>query len=132
MKTSIMKMRKEIIYIILTIIYLVKLNILNKELLSCNFNNSFELLQYKNYTPVIYFAIAIALFFIGCFLEYRRFSCIWNQENSFEEIMLSLLALLLMPVLLILLIALIKIPILKAIFTIVGIITGVGALSNAK
>lgn len=49
-----LKYLKNIVYSIATIIYLINLHLLNKELLSVNFSNPFELLKYRDYLPVNY------------------------------------------------------------------------------
>ena len=56
---------KEVLYGIFAIIFCIKLHLLNQELERMSFSNEFELLQYKEYTPVTFF-IGISFCYTGC------------------------------------------------------------------
>lgn len=119
----------EIIYLIVTVVYLIKLNALNQELLLCNFTDAFKLLQYKEYAPLKYFGIATCLFFGGCFLIWREIHHIRLELDSFEEIIISCLGIFVIAILLLLLIVFINNPILRAVFVAGLVILG---LMNGK
>lgn len=107
------------------VIYLIKLNALNKELLSYNFSSAFTLLIYKNYEPLKFFGIASGLFLIGCILFNRGIHRIRWELESFEELVVSCLTTLAIIILLILLIVFIDNPILRAVFVSCLVIFGV-------
>lgn len=129
-KDYIVEVLREIVYVAVMSIYLLQLNFLNKELLSKDFKWAFNLLQYKNYAPLKFFAGAVILFFVGCVLVYLRVGHIREKALSFEEIIVSVLAIILTIMLLILLIALINNPILRTVF--ITALAVVGTISIRK
>ena len=106
---------KELIYIVVVIIYLCKLNILNHRLLEENFSSYFALLMYENNIAVYYFAVAMFLFILGGDLGYRRIKKILDDLDDGEDILISILFTICILVLLVLIICFINNPILKAI-----------------
>lgn len=120
----------EIIYSVVMIIYLFKLNTLNKELLSNNFDGAYDLLQYKDFVPIKFFGVAFGLFLVGCFLLYRGFHRVLKKRLSFEEIIISALAVIIIFILLIVLIVFIDNPILKAVLSFV--LGGVAVIAVAS
>lgn len=119
-----------ILYLAAMIPYLFKLNALNKALLSCTFGNPFALLQYKNYTPLKFFGIAVLLFLLGGILAYHVGYRIRREIESFGEIVTAFVALLMIIVLLALLIVFIDNPILRAVFMAGLVILGVAFATN--
>lgn len=115
----------EIIYLGVMAVYLVKLNMLNQELVSRDFGGAFELLQYKNYAPLTYFGIAAVLFLVGCLLIWREIRHITWEMDTFQEIIVSCLAIIVTFVLLILLIIFIDNPILRSIFVAGLVVLGI-------
>lgn len=105
----------EIIYSLGMTIYLFRLNRLNNELLSHNFEGAFELLQYRNCIAVKFFFIALFLFIVGCYLSWKRIKIIRFQEDTFSGMLVSIFVLIILVILLILLIIFIDNPILKAV-----------------
>ena len=53
---------KEIIYLVVTVIYLIRLDNLNRELLSQNFAGAWELLAYKQYAALKFFCCHIVFY----------------------------------------------------------------------
>ena len=101
-----MKLCGEIVYLTITVIYLILLNNFNHVLLSKFDNDDYiNILFYNNYETIIYFFIAFVLFVIGACLIVRRYRKIKYEDLEFEEIML----------LLILIIVFINNPILRAV-----------------
>lgn len=115
----------EIIYSVTMTVYLIRLNALNKELLSGNFINVFELLQYKDYAPLTFFGVALFLFLIGCFLIWLRIRRYRWGMDTFEDLVMSFLAIVTIFILLILLIVFINNPILRAVFAAGLVVLGV-------
>lgn len=120
------KFALEEIYFAVTLTYLYCLNALNEELLSKNFGNDMELLQYDGYVPLKYFVAAIALFLTGAYLVIRRMQRIRHQECYFVELASSIVAVTAIGVLLLLIFRFICIPILRAILITVGMLWMVG------
>lgn len=110
---------KEIVYLIVTVIYLIFLNRLNHILLS-KFNNNdyFDILKYNNYETIIYFVIAIVLFFIGTMLIIYRWKEIRDIELEFEDIILNFIIMFILCVLMILIVIFINNPILRAVLVV--------------
>lgn len=115
----------EIIYLIIMVLYLFNLNALNKELSWYDFSSPFELLQYRDYAPLIYFGFAVVLFIIGCLLVFRGVHRIQWEMELFGEIVVSCLGILIVIILLVLLIIFIDNPILRAVFVAGLVILGV-------
>ena len=116
----------EEMYTIVTTIYLVSLNMLNKKLLLIKFDNEFALLAYESYLPAKFFLGALLLFTIGICLIVYRIRKYKHYELSFEEVMASFLAVLVIVILLVLLFKFIDNPILRAVITCVASILGIG------
>lgn len=114
----ILKFFKEIVYAIVMSVYLIKLNYLNQELSVNAFSDSFELLQYREFLPVKYFAAALILFLVGCVLISCAFRNLLEDADSFEEVMMFIVVIVILLVLLVLLFVFINNPILRAIFTV--------------
>lgn len=65
-KSLILKNWYKLIYILVTIIYIIFLKRLDKILLTKNFTNSIQLLKYDNYIAVKYFILALIIAICGC------------------------------------------------------------------
>lgn len=109
-------------YSFLSVIYLVKLNILNRELLSINFSGPFELLTYKEWTPIKYFGIALIVLLAGLGVLWHRVYCVKNSQHGIGIMIASILAMATVVILIALLYILIRNPILRAIFAVGGLI----------
>ena len=120
----------ELLYCIFTVVYLIKLNLLNKELFLRKFESSFELLRYKDFVPLKFFVVAVILFGVGCVFLHRRIRCIFTQSWEFDEMVISVMAILLVSILLITLIVFINNPILRAVCVSVLLVVGVSSVSG--
>lgn len=114
----------EIIYSVVSTIYLFRLDKLNKELLSMNFGNSFKLMAYENYAPTKFFMFVLVLFGIGCYLVVHRGYSIIREPQSFDEIVSAIMAIVVTIIFLILLFMFINNPILRAILVVCASIIG--------
>lgn len=123
-------MWKEIIFAFVMIIYLIQLNGLNRELNFYEFDNSFALLQYKDFIPIKFFLVAVVLFSVGCILVYHDFRYWRKSCDSFEEMITIFLTIVIIIILLILLIIFIDNPILKAILSVVLTICGLAGIKG--
>lgn len=117
-----------ILYFIITVIYLIKLSNLNTDLerLQSLGKNSFELVKYDNCSPLYYFGYALLLILFGialilnvCFSKYRIYS-------EIDDIIYYCVVVLVIILLIILIIYFITIPILKIILTVVLVTVGGG------
>lgn len=110
----------ESIYTFGTIIFLIFLNHLNNVLKKEMYDaNAFQLLSYRNFLPLYFFAGTIFLAIIGVILIARRFNQIKYYELEFDELITNLIAILIVVFLIITLIIFINNPILKAIITVI-------------
>lgn len=126
-KTQIKKYFLEIAYFITTIFFLIKLSRLNEELLySHSFSDDFEMLCYKDYLPIKFFAITLCLIIVGIILGIRRINNILYVDMGFKELVEVLGILMLLTITIILLIAFIDNPILRAIISVICCITFCG------
>ena len=120
----------KIIYLLVVIGYLICLNKLNKELLEQHFN-AFELLAYRNYAAIKYFAVALILFVFGVILVFREFKRLKEAMEELGDILIAICTILVIVVLLFLIIVFIDNPILRAILTMVFLIGGgISSLEN--
>ena len=87
------KLVAEIIYLIVNVMYLILLNQLNKELRLQNLN-ALKLLMYDGYIALKFFGVAILLFGIGCYLLRRRIKIIKTDRDCWEEVLASIIAIL--------------------------------------
>ncbi|MBC1292241.1 hypothetical protein [Listeria booriae] len=121
------------IYSTMTIIFLIKLNQLNKILLDRgDSENSLDLLSYNHGQPWKYFGIAGLLVIIGGLVIYFLFCYLMTglEGNIFQALTIILFIILLI-VLVVLLIKFIQIPILKAVFSVLCIgAIGLGMIYN--
>lgn len=118
----------ELIYALITIVFLVNLNGLKTVLNANQFNNSFELLKYNNWSPIGYFFITFVLVLVGIVLIIKRTKYIRNFDIELKEIVISILMCILVFVFIILLIVFINNPIFRAILVATGCIIGAGYL----
>lgn len=126
-KTQIKKYFLEIAYFITTIFFLIKLSRLNEELLySHSFSDDFEMLCYKDYLPIKFFAITLCLIIVGIILGIRRINNILYVDLGFKELVEVLGILMLLTIMIILLIAFIDNPILRSIISVICCITFCG------
>lgn len=125
-KQYIRKLWYKLIYVIVCIIYLVKLHILNQELLSIEFDSPFHLLIYNDSIAVWYFVVALILWIwggmmiIGSIKELR-----YGEWNDVEEVAIPILTIMISFVLIISIFIGIDNPILKAILICVTIVLGI-------
>ena len=126
-KTQIKKYFSEIAYFITTIFFLIKLSRLNEELLyNHSFSDDFEMLCYKDYLPIKFFAITLCLIIVGIILGIRRINNILYVDLGFKELVEVLGILMLLTIMIILLIAFIDNPILRSIISVICCITFCG------
>ncbi len=106
----------ELIYTIITVVYLFNLNSLNKVLLSNQLNYSvIEQLLYNDGLVITYFIIFIILFLLGLFIIMRNVKNIRGTDLNFDEIITYLIAIIVVSILLVLLFVFINNPILRII-----------------
>lgn len=106
----------EIIYYIVTLIYIVKLHFLNKKLV--NFvNEPLKLLSYDNYSALWYFLIAIILFIIGGIIIWNRIKDYAFYEKDLFESLVIVLNIFFVFACMVLIFIFINNPILQAIMT---------------
>lgn len=112
----------EIIYLVASIIYMVFLNLFNKELMSIIVSNNYyiQILTYKNGRAIYFFIVAAMMIAFGGYRIVKHIKSILHDNLNLMEILMSLLIVIVMLILIIGIIILIDNPILKAIF-IVGI-----------
>ena len=67
------KLWYKIIYVLFVIIYIIRLDKLNKQLLQKDFDSSFSLLKYNDYEPVSFFVIAMFLMLLAIIFIIKRF-----------------------------------------------------------
>lgn len=88
---------KEIVYFVVLIVYLIKLNLLNKELLDEYIHeDSLELLKYREYLPLKYFAVAVFLTIVAIILIMRKIRLLRRESSEFAEVVFSILLIILL------------------------------------
>lgn len=118
----------EVVYILVSIFYLINLNILNKELIKLK---GISILQYNNYRPLCYFGGAIVLEIIGFLIIIHLIKKISKKElteiidDKYKELIFSLIFITINIFIMYKIIFLIYIPILKAIISFIMIALGV-------
>lgn len=88
-KSLILKNWYKLIYILVTIIYIIFLKRLDKILLTKNFTNSIQLLKYDNYIAVKYFILAIIIAICGCWLIIKIVLDLKNKHSNFDDIIIG-------------------------------------------
>lgn len=117
----------EIMFSIITIIFLYFLNDLNTRLLEhSNLKNPFELMMYNDGEPVTYFTIAFILFICGIFITVFRFKKFFHYADEPVLVFINVILIFIIVTLLVLLVVFINNPILRAIMSIVAIVIGAG------
>ena len=121
----------KIIYGVLSVVYLVRLNMLNKRLLMYNFDSPVALLSYSDGVAIKFFAYAVILFGIGAFLEYAEYKWMKYDADDVRDVIVSVCTMIVLGILLILIIVFIDNPILRAVLMMVAVIVGVaGAMAS--
>lgn len=110
----------ELLYSIVTTIYLVSLNILNSELNAIHFLGPLELLLYEDSKPVHYFIWALILFIVGVIIITCRVMTVIREKVEYEEIIMIIIGIIICIILLSLIICFIDNPILRAILAVVS------------
>lgn len=121
------KLWYKILYLAGTIIYLMKLNKLNKELLLFNSGDYFKMVAYDDYAALKFFVGALIFLFLGGVILYIEFKSGKEGYDSVKEMVIAAASILVVIILLIAIIQFITIPILKAIFICAMTIVGFGA-----
>ena len=121
------KLWYKILYMVGTIIYLIQLNKLNKELLMFNSEHYFKMVAYDNYAALKFFAGALIFLFFGGVILYIEFKNGKEGYDSVKEMVIAVVTILVVIILLITIIKFITIPILKAIFICAMTFVGFGA-----
>lgn len=121
-KQILKKFWQEIGYVMFAIVYCIKLHLLNRELERISFSSVFELLQYREYKPLIFFALAIFFVVAGVYLIVKNYKNICRKKEFEEESLLSSLHIILILLLIITIAILINNPIFRAVLivTIIG------------
>lgn len=114
----------DIIYILFVVIFLFRLNSLNKILLSIKFKNDIELLFYNDYIPIKYFGFAFLFFIIGIGIILYKLFYIRHNYLEFEETLFIFFSIVTIIILIILLFMFINNPILRAIMASIGMLIG--------
>jgi|GEM_PF-3548844 hypothetical protein len=120
----------EFLYILFSIIFLYKLNILNSKIMG---ENDLSILSYNNYEPIYFFIGAFILIVLGFYTFLYRFEYIFNTEiSSIWEVLLFIFIELLMILIIIFIIKFISIPILKTIFKSILLLLGLFQFLSSK
>lgn len=118
-KSLILRNWYKIIYILITIIYIIFLKKLDKILLSKNFINSIQLLKYDDYIAVKFFILALIIAICGCWLIIKTILNFKDKHSSFDDIIMGFV---LIVIIIILLLNYITVPILRAILTVMAVV----------
>lgn len=125
------KLWYKVIYLAGVIIYLIRLNQLNHELLIQNFETPFMLLAYNNYVALQYFVAGVIFFAIGCILLHQEGKRLTRGLEDFREIMIAIVTIIVVLLLIVLIFLFIDNPILRAVMFAVLVIFGVvGTATN--
>ena len=100
-KSLILKNWYKLIYILVTIIYIIFLKRLDKILLTKNFANSIQLLKYDNYIAVKYFILALIIAICGCWLIIKIVLDLKNKHSNFDDIIIGFIIIMVIVILLI-------------------------------
>lgn len=101
-KSLILKNWYKLIYILVTIIYIIFLKRLDKILLTKNFTNSIQLLKYDNYIAVKYFILALIIAICGCWFIIKIVLDLKNKHSNFDDIIIGFIIIMVIAILLIL------------------------------
>lgn len=112
-----------LLYAVVTSVYLVRLVRLNEELLAEEFDTSFELLLYKDAAAIKFFAIALGLFLFGIILIYMAVK-FWKKVECLEDAVAVILTVAVIVALLLTIIVFINNPIFQAILSVVLMVGG--------
>ena len=118
------KLWYKIIYVLFVIIYIIRLDKLNKQLLQRDIDSSFSLLKYNDYEPVSFFVIAMFLMLLAIIFIIRDFNSIRHEENDKRDIIIIICSIIAMFAIILLIIKWISVPILKAILISLCLICG--------
>lgn len=125
----------EILYLTISIVFLIKLDGLNEILLNRHLDphsylDAVELLSFSDYAAVKYFAVTIILAIIGCLLIIRKYRHMKYHQMEFVEILLSIIAIVIIIGILILLWIFIDNPIVRAVITILALGSVIGMANS--
>ena len=121
----------EIVYIILTSIYLFLLNGLNVTLLKLYDKDEYiSILAYNNFQPVWFFLVALIFILFGIGISIYRFKKIKNSSLEMMEALFSLLSIVIMIFIIILIFIFIDNPIMRAVFGVMSVVFVMTALSD--
>ena len=120
----IQKIWYKLIYVIVCIIYLIKLHILNQELLSIHFETPFHLLVYNDSIALLYFAVALALWILGVLMIIQSWTEL-KEVEEIEDICISVCTIIICSILIIAIYFAIDNPILKTILISILLILGI-------
>lgn len=116
----------EEIYVMITIVYLRKLDSLNKQLFSIRFESPLDLLVYDDSKPVWYFIVAVCLFIVGGIIIYHRVKSVFRKTLCFGEVVSSMVSIVVIISFLVLIYIFINNPILRAVL--VAVAAGIAAI----
>lgn len=109
---------KEIVYLIVTIIYLFFLNNFNHILLSqFDSDDYFNILFYNGYQTIIYFVLAIILVLFGIGIIIYRYRNIKYNSLEAEDILLEMISIVIIIILICFIFVFIDNPILRAVIS---------------
>lgn len=121
-----------VFYVTIVIVFLVKLSDLNSALMD-EIPDAFfmDILQYSDWLPIKFFGFTLVLGVIGILIIIYCCYVIRNSYTDPEEMIASLLSIVICAVILILLVKFISVPILKAVFLATVALAG-GAYTMSK
>lgn len=123
----------EILYTLVSAIFIFKLNQLNRYLLSNHLDQDvFALLSHNDYEPVKYFIGTMTLGLFGAAWVIYIVKMIQRERMEYKELILAILAIALTVVVIILLIVFIDNPILRAVFAVLVVLLGGGMTLFSK
>lgn len=109
---------------VLVVIYIVKLDKLNKQILSKKFNSSFSLIAFDDYKPLEYFGIAALLIGIAIIITIKEFNSLRYKENDDRDIIIIICSIIVMIISILFIVKFISVPIFKAILISICLICG--------
>ena len=119
MKRALGYFKKEIAFLLASVVYMICLHIFNQKLFSSGLtDNAFALIKFEGYKALWYFFGAVVLYMIGILRIVSHWRALSQSYLEIEEMFMSWLAIIVLLVLLIGIFILINNPILRALIAI--------------
>lgn len=119
------KIRIEIIYYTVNIIFLYSLNKFNNTLLSISYGEDWRsILEYDEFKTLMYFIATLILLIIGVLLCWNRIRMIKREDLEIDDVLLYIVAILIVIIFIIVLINFIEFPIYRIIISEMIVLSG--------